>query len=261
VTASFLVAIPTMPRNDEPVNVGTTPTYKMDYEFGIMINYEVSREAIAPYIPAPLVPISLKMLDTDPEAKFYVSLYLARCGINDNVHRQNRADVFTYIKDSKGQLGMMFLSVLCEIPPTLPKKLIPKFMGMSKSLMIDSGSGKCTLPHMELDSMDVSQDMVNVKMGETLFESSFKVQGTHVFHNDFVLTNSQIYHSGKDRTINFFNQEFMSAPIYDIDLAVVNAVATEQWHPLCIPSNLASVQKYGNAENPIRWYFMPHARM
>jgi len=244
-----------------PVNVGDTPTYKVDYELGIMINYEVSLEAIAPYIPAPLTPLPLRMLDTDKEQKYYVSLYLAICGMNDSTQRQSRADVFTYIKDTKGGSGMLFLSVLCEIPPGLPKKHIPKFIAMQEAFFIDSDSGKCTVPHQEIDSIVMAHEGVTVKMGDTRFESSFKAQGTHVFHNDFVLTNSQIFHNGKDRTINYFNQEFISAPIMDIDLASVNQIATEKFHVLCAPSNLVSVQKYGDAANPICWYFKPHAKL
>jgi len=238
-----------------PVNVGNTPTYKVDYELGIMINYEVSKEAIAPWVPAPLTPISLKMLDTDKEEKYYVSLYLAICGMNDSKQRQSRADVFTYIKDAKGHPGMLFLSVLCEIPPGLPKKHIAKFIEMQESFFTDSDSGKCTVPHQEIDSIVMAHEGVTLKMGDTLFESSFKPQGTHVFHNDFVVANSQIFHNGKDKTVNYFNQEFISAPIMDVDLASVKQIATDKFHVLCAPSNLASVQKYGNASEPITWYF------
>ena len=91
-----------------PVNVGKTPTYKVDYELGIMINYAVSIDAISPYVKAPLTPIAIKMLKTDREAKHYVSLYLAICGMNDDPHKTSRADVFTYIVDEKGQPGMLF---------------------------------------------------------------------------------------------------------------------------------------------------------
>jgi len=247
-----------------PVTVGTTPTYKVDYELGIMINYEVSKEAVAPYVHAPLTPISLKMLDTDKEEKYYVSLYLAICGMNDSSQRQSRADVFTYIKDERGHPGMLFLSVLCEIPPGMPKKHIAKFIQMQESFFTDSegpNAGKCTVPHQEIDSIVMAHEGCTVKMGDTRFESSFKVQGTHLFHNDFIVANSQIFHNGKDRTVNYFNQEFISAPISDVDLASVNQIATEKFHVLCAPGNLASVQKYGDAENPICWYFKPHARL
>merc|ERR1712194_713407 len=94
-------------------------------------------------------------------------------------------------------------------------------------------------------------------MGSTSFQSTFKVQGTQVFHNDFVLTNSQIFQNPHDRTINYFNQEFISAPISDIDLASVKQVAPEKFHPLCTINNLVSVQRYGSSTNPITWYFKP----
>lgn len=244
-----------------PVEVGTTPTYKVDYELGIMINYEVSKEEILPYIKAPLTPLKIKMLRDDKEQKYYVSLYLAICGMNDSPSKQSRADVFTYIADSKGNPGMLFLSVLCEIPEGLPKAAVPKFIAMQESFFLDHDTGKCSVPHQIIDKITMNQQGVHLKMGDTLFESTFKVQDTQVFHNDFIIANSQIYHNPRDRTVNYFNQEFMAAPIADIDLACIHQTATEKFHPLCKPSKLASVQRYGDAADPITWYFIARSRL
>merc|ERR1740121_2604050 len=127
-----------------------------------MINYEVSKEDVAPYVKAPLNPISLKMLENDTEQKYYVSLYLAYCGMNDNSQKSNRADVFTYIMDEKGEVGMLFLSVLCDIPPGMPKKMIPKFIAMQESFFLDSETGKCSVPHQMIDKLTMSQEGVEL---------------------------------------------------------------------------------------------------
>jgi len=249
-----------MPKADEsfqprPVNVGKTPTYKVDYKLGIMINYEVLKEAVAPYVPKPLTPIPIRILQTDKDPKYYVSLYLAVCGMNDHPQESRRADVFTYVKDATGLPGMLFLSVLCDIPAGLPKAHVPKFITMQESFFVDSDTGKCTVPHQVIDSLTMSRDGVCLEMGDTRFESTFKVKNTSLFHNDFVVANSQIFHNGKDRTINYFNQEFISAPIADIDLASVRHVTPSKFHALCSDRKLDSVQVYGDASNPITWYF------
>merc|ERR1719198_2375289 len=101
----------------------------------------------------------------------------------------------------------------------------------------------------------MAHEGVKLKMGDTSFQSSFRPKDTHVFHNDFVVANSQIFHNGKNRTVNYFNQEFISAPISEIDLASVNQLNTERFHELCRPGSLESVQKYGKDELPITWYF------
>lgn len=238
-----------------PVNVGTTPTYKVDYDLGIMINYSVSLEALAPYIPKPLTPFALRMLQSDKEAKYYVSLYLAVCGMNDNPNKSRRADVFTYVTDTKGLPGLIFLGVLCDVPPTLPKKFVPKFIKMQEDFMIDKDTGKCSVPHQVIDKLEMTHEGVQLEIGDTRFEAKFQVQRTGLFHNDFVVANSQIFHNGKDKTVNYFNQEFISAPIYDCDLAAVTQIATEKFHPLCNADSLESVQFYGDASKPITWYF------
>jgi len=241
----------------KPVNVGTTPTYKVDYELGIMINYAVSREAISPYVKAPLAPLAIKMLENDKEQKYYVSLYLARCGLNDNPQMSNRADVFTYITDEKGHPGLLFLSVLCDIPPEVPKAYVPKFIKMQESFFLDSETGKCTVPHQMIDKLTMAQEGVHLEMGSTVFQSTFKVASTQLFHNDFVVANSQIFQNPHNRTTNYFNQEFISCPISDIDLRSVQQVAPEKFFTLCTMGNLESVQRYGDAANPITWYFKP----
>jgi hypothetical protein len=238
-----------------PVNVGTTPTYKVDYKLGIMINYAVTKEAVAPYVQAPLTPIPVHMLQSDKEAKYYVSLYLAICGMNDNPQETSRADVFTYIADDQGRPGLLFLSVLCDIPPMVPEAYVDKYIKMQESFFLDPSTGKCAVPHQRIDKLTMTQEELFLKMGDTVFESKFMVQDTQLFHNDFVVANSQIFHTAKERTVNYFNQEFISAPISDIDLASVQQVAPEKFHPLCTMSNLESVQKYGDASNPITWYF------
>lgn len=238
-----------------PVNVGTTPTYKVDYKLGIMINYEVSKQAVEQYLPKTLKPLAVRMLKDDKEPKYLVSLYLAVCSMNDDEKEWGkRADVFTYITDQKGLPGMLFLSVLIDVPPTLPKKYIPKMIQMQEQFFLDSETGKCPIPHQAIDKLTMDQQGVHLEMGEnTLFQSKFLVQKISVFHNDFVVANSQIYHNGKDKTINYFNQEFMSAPIKDVDLASVTQHGTTQFHPLC--EKLDSVQFYGDDKDLITWYF------
>merc|ERR1719412_1019381 len=119
------------------------------------------------------------------------------------------------------------------------------------------GSGQDMVPHKLVEELSVSAEGLDLKManGTTSFEATFKVKDTGLFHNDFILSNSQIFHSPSDRTVCYFNQEFMSAPISDIDLASVRQVAPETFHPLCTVSNLESVQRYGDAAHPITWYF------
>jgi len=243
------------PMGPQPVDVGKTPTYKVDYKLGIMINYAVSEEAIAPYVKAPLTPLAIKMLQNDKEAKHYVSLYLAVCGMNDDPAETSRADVFTYVRDEKGHPGLMFLSVLCDIPPAIPKSHVGKYIKMQESFFIDSETGRCSVPHQIIEKLNMSHDELHLQMGSTMFKSSFKVKDTQLFHNDFIVANSQIFHNPTDRTINYFNQEFISAPISDIELASVQQVAPEKFHPLCTMNNLESVQKYGDTAKPITWYF------
>jgi hypothetical protein len=238
-----------------PVDVGTTPTYKVDYKLGIMINYEVSKEALAPYVPKPLSPLAIRMLKDDQEPKYMVSLYLALCNMNDDPNFGRRADVFTYITDSKGHAGMLFLSVLCDIPPSVPQKYVAKFIEAQEQFFLDAETGKCPIPHQVIEELTMTQEGVHLKMGDTLFESKFKVQKTTLFHNEFVVSNSQIFHSGRNKTINYFNQEFISAPIHDVDLASVMRKGSEKFHPLCDDNKLDSVQFYGDDVDVITWYF------
>merc|ERR1712048_379585 len=96
--------------------------------------------------------------------------------------------------------------------------MVEKFIKMQESFFLDADTGKCNVPHQRIDQMTLTQEGVSLKMGDTVFESSFKVKDTQLFHNSFVVANSQIFHSARDRTVNYFNQEFISAPIADIDL-------------------------------------------
>lgn len=241
----------------QAVKVGNKPTYKVDYKLGIMINFVVSEEALTPYVPLPLKPWALKLLQTDDKPKFYVSLYLAVCFMNDAPPDTTRADVFTYVLDKDGKPGLSFLGVLVDIPNGMPEKYVGKYLKMQEGFFVDSHTGKPTVPHQRVDKLIMSHQNVDLTVGKTIFKTmpNFRsVANTPtLFHNDFVIANSMIYHNGHDRTVNFFNQDFISAPVTDIDLACIHVSDPNGFHPLC--EKLESVQVYGNASQPIPWFF------
>merc|ERR1719350_2403343 len=107
--------------------------------------------------------------------------------MNDHPNETSRADVFTYVADAKGNPGMLFLSVLCDIPPNIPKAYIGKYVKMQESFFLDSETGKCMVPHQQIDKLTMTQAGIRLEMGSTLFQSSFKVQDTQRFHNDFIV--------------------------------------------------------------------------
>lgn len=230
----------------------------IDYLEGYNFHFSISKEEAESLLPPNLKPLKLKILQSDDEAKYYLSWYLASMD-SENTKSQDvkRIDLFTYAIDENEEYALFFVSSIMEIPEVILKKKSRKkmYFRIFDYFARDSRTGKPSYPHYFTEQITAKNDSFSCLYHDSKIEAE-KIEflpGTGKFDNNFVLANSQIYRNEVDKNVNYFNQRFINAPVKQINLSSIVSKNLPGFHPLC--KNLVSAQIYGSKEQPSRWYF------
>lgn len=232
--------------------------FTLDYRAGYNLNFRVTEEELRELLPDNLVPLKLKLLESDPQEQYYISWYLAGLG-SESITTINRLDVFTYITDENGDMGLYFLSGVMQMPNFIRRFGFTRAMyeELLEFLARDSLTGKAAYPHFYADTFVASKDEMSIHLGDSFIEfkdCSIELPNEQ-FSMDFILANSQIYRTARDKNTNYFNQSFIKA---NVEMRAQDCIQTnniEFFHPLLKMENLDSVHFYGSDDKDITWYF------
>jgi hypothetical protein len=92
--------------------------FVIDYEGGFFLQFECSRDELAEILPDHLEPIPMTIVDGN-ESKYLLSLYCAHMKQEGGYNPEgegSRAEVFTYVRDKQGKIGMWFVSAFIKYP-------------------------------------------------------------------------------------------------------------------------------------------------
>jgi hypothetical protein len=90
--------------------------FVIDYEGGFFLQFECSRDELAEILPDHLEPIPMTIVDGN-ESKYLLSLYCAHMKQEGGYNPEgegSRAEVFTYVRDKQGKIGMWFVSAFIK---------------------------------------------------------------------------------------------------------------------------------------------------
>ena len=244
--------------------------YCVDYYGGFNICFAVTKEELEEVIPGNhLTPVKMRLIESDKE-EYLVSIYCAEIAMNtkdDETQSKDdpllgRADVFTYVRDQNGELGLVFLSAFVDDSkaPDFVKKLIKisnEFFGM------DPTNFTGAYPHYDADTIRITDHELKIQYknarihlgGQGDPKDQILATGKK-FHPDFVNANSQIYRGPNGaKNTNFFNQSFANADVTDWNPKLVQVENATDIHPLL--RKACSFQSYRSpvGRPPIRWYF------
>jgi len=234
--------------------------FNLRYYGGFNIHFETSYNELKKLLPKHLEPIKMAIVDGDvPE--YIVTMYTADVGrLNDSEGKRGvlpRADLFTYIRDNNGDIGIAWLCVFIKYPNSKAKyflKMIMKFVGMDTIDFTEA------YPHYDAKQITISDKEFLLHVKETKIDirengdNSKKVLNKS-FHMDFVKANSKCYRGVNGVcNVNYFNQSFINATItrWNIDNLVVKGNLTD-FHPVC--KKIIGIESYGGRDKkPIVWY-------
>lgn len=230
--------------------------FSISYSEGYNINYEISQSEAEGLLPANIKPLKLKLLEDDAEEKYYLSWYIA---VMEGTQSINRVDIFTYGLDAQNNKTLYFLSSVMEVPEKIKNNSMSYafFKRVLNYLARDSRTGKPSYPHYYADRIVANQDHLSVSFNGAKVEgvACAPLKSDQRFSREFVLANSQIYRNETDKNTNYFNQNFIEAPISSLDPNCLNLKNIRSFHPLLAPERLSSVHFYGSKAKQIRWYF------
>jgi hypothetical protein len=228
--------------------------FTISYSEGYNINFKISEEEARSLLPENITPIKLKIIESEPEPFYYISMYLA--GMESSMSIE-RVDLFTYGRDQEGDLTLFFLAGVMELPDSFGGTGLTKnvFKKVVEYMARDSRTGEPSYPHYYTDNIDANSDtlIVTYKDTELKLDSCSPVTTNERFSRDFVLANSQIYRNDLDKNVNYFNQSFIDAKLETRDLDCVSFKNLEVLHPML--RDLQSVQYYGSKDKKVTWYF------
>mmetsp|Transcript_22286 Transcript_22286/g.35701 ORF Transcript_22286/g.35701 Transcript_22286/m.35701 type:complete len:256 (+) Transcript_22286:30-797(+) len=226
----------------------------IDYGSGWNIQWTVSNPAdLAAYVPPPLKLAPMHILDSETTDSYIISLYLGNLTLDEVPEPQVRGDLFTYVTNPNDELLMLYLTVVASPPPFCnTSTCIEEFrlvqQGLSHGLPV-----KIILnPMVSNTYFEIQGDSGSMSVSASLA----KQPPIDSFSRPFVIANSGIYVNGSAKYTNFFNDEFIAAPVRIANMSEVQYHGTKWLFPLC--ENITSVQQYGNnSAFGIRWYTEP----
>lgn len=232
--------------------------FTLNYRAGYNLNFRVTEAELRELLPENLNPLSLKLLESDPQPHYYISWYLAGLG-SESITTINRLDVFTYITDENGDRGLYFLSGVMQMPNFIKRFGFTRNMyeELLEFLARDSRTGKAAYPHFYADTFVASRDEMSIHLGDSFieFKDCAVESPSERFSFDFVLANSQIYRTAIDKNDNYFNQTFINANVEMRSQDCIQTNNIDFFHPLLRMENLDSVHFYGSDDKDITWYF------
>ena len=228
--------------------------FTISYSEGYNINFAITKAQARSLLPENITPIKLKILESDPEPLYYLTMYLAGMESGQSIER---VDLFTYGRDQKGDLTMFFLAGIMELPLYIRTNPISTkmFKMVLEHMASDSRTGEPSYPHYYTDTIAADSDSLFMKYQNSFIklDSCSPVTTNQRFSRDFVLVNSQIYRNDLDKNVNYFNQSFIDAKVETRNLNCVTSKNLTEIHPMLV--DLKSVQYYGSKDKTVTWYF------
>jgi hypothetical protein len=235
---------------------GKSTVLQIDYNEGYNFNFEITEEEAQTLLPPNFRPLKLRLCEGDDEPAYYLSWYLASMDTVKSDKEAQRVDLFTYCLDDEGELSLFFVSCIMELPEFFEKNERGKkfYLRMFDFFARDTVAGGISYPHYFSKRTKANANSFVVELNDALIQTDDAKRPGERQHWDlvFVKANSQIYRNGHDKNVNFFNQGFVDAKIFFVELDNVETRNLEGFHPLC--KNLKSIHFYGSKEKPAKWY-------
>lgn len=231
--------------------------FTISYHEGYNLNFEITEEQARSVLPDNLVPLPLKLLESDSEPRYYVSWYLAVMGGDGSGDAVKRVDLFTYAKDQDDDLALYFLSSITEVPEAIKNNelSLAMYKNVLESFARDSQTGEPAYPHYYADVLTADQDTFEVVYGalSVKLEACEPVTQNERLSREFVMANSQIYRTAIDKNVNYFNQSFIDAKVETREPDCLRSENLEEFDPML--ADLKSIHFYGSQDRKITWYF------
>ena len=90
--------------------------FTTSYYEGYNFNFEISEEQAHSLLPDNLAPIKIKILESDPEPRYYLSWYMAVVDAGEAGMNITRIDLFTFAERENGELSLYFVSSYMDVP-------------------------------------------------------------------------------------------------------------------------------------------------
>lgn len=287
---------PSLPDTSPPASGGTdtklskSDTLSVDYYEGFNLNFVIDEsDANTLMFSHDFIPLKLDgthvfdsiNLDTKRNLRgeweehtesssngYYYSLYAAKLGvdINGEHHRVGRADLFTYALDPHGKLSLLLVGCYMEIPKML-KDLgeagIEHYHQLITDLAPDSRTGGEAYPHFLVETFDFDDGLIigggDLGVDESIIINVKECEGSSaLFTKQWINANSIAWRSPIDKNTNYFNQDFINAPVKAYNgekctsLQQLGHLQSTQLPP---SAKLENIEFYGSREEPIVWKY------
>ncbi|MCU0665061.1 MAG: hypothetical protein MUC50_22400 [Myxococcota bacterium] len=231
--------------------------FTTSYHEGYNLNFEITQDQARSLLPENLTPVKMKILASDPEPLYYLSMYMAVLDSNESPFSFTRIDLFTYAANESDELALNFVSSFMSMPDAITsnEELFNLFKEMFDFFALDSQTGKPAYPHYYTDTLFADHDTFNFAFNESYIKLSAcePVTQNERLASEFVMANSQIYRTAIDKNVNYFNQSFINAKVETRNLNCVEYKNLGGFHPML--KDLRSIQFYGSKDKKITWYY------
>lgn len=238
---------------------------RVDYYEGFNVNMEITEEQARSLMPSSqFTPVPMKVLNDEDPGVFMLSWYVAVLAGNfvGFETQSKRADLFSYAIDPFGELCIVLVGAIMEVPEFLLDNpwLLDLFKQAVEDLALDSRTGTEGYPHFYASTFEITGNGFQIAVGDQTFGISSiecTTPAVSTFSLEFVNANSQAYRSPIDKHVNYFNQDFVDANVLILGedcLVIENFEAFVEFNPDGM-GLMHSAQYYGSSEIAISWFF------
>ena len=231
--------------------------FTTSYHEGYNFNFEISEEQARSLLPDNLAPKKIRILESDPEPRYYLSWYMAVVDASAAGMNITRIDLFTYAERDNGELSLYFVASYMDVPQAFREDpaVFAVFKEMFEFFARDSQTGEPAYPHYYAESLSADREKFDLVFGDSSIKSRLckPISVNERFTLDFISANSQIYRTAIDKNVNYFNQSFINAKVETRDPDCIEVKNLTGFHPML--TDLKSVQFYGSKDKKITWYY------
>jgi hypothetical protein len=223
---------------------------------------------------------------------WYAAVLAAEDFLGQGESRVGRVDLFTYAKDAAGEVALVIFGAIMEIPAELQDPAIFEiFKNAVEKLSVDSTTNEIAYPHYYATKMVIDENgfeaiigntSIRASVRENLGERNMKKIGkkgkrtkksskknkstksggrsrsrecnfASQFSREFVSINSQAYKSPVDKTVTYFNKDFIDAPVMMLDSSCLDTANLDAFNP--DGAIFESAHIYGSPARAITWHY------
>ena len=199
---------------------------------------------------------------------YYTSFYAAKIGVEfggDEV-TVGRADVFTYATDAKDELSLVITAAYLEVPASFQDEPhLSAYKGILRGFASDSRSGLDAYPHIFVHEFALNEEGLTLSGGDIGDGDEIVINVTNCdktdafFSSQFVDANRVAWRSPVDKNINYFGDDFVSAPVSVFDIGKTSCKSSQKMGGLLqqMPASaqFAGIDFYGSPDDPITWTY------